>query len=332
MTSDKSQMKKQETAISHKVSIEEAGERLDRLLARSFPELSRSRIQALIKDGQASSNGKTITNPSYRVKQDQKLLASIPPIKEISLRAQSIPLRIPYEDNDLLVIDKPAGLAVHPAPGTPDCTLVNALLAHCGNTLSGIGGERRPGIVHRLDKDTSGLIVVAKNDATHVALAKQFQARNVERLYTAVVWGRPVPPDGEILKNIGRHPHNRKKMAVLPPPKGKKAQTSYYTKRTFDGRGSILECRLGTGRTHQIRVHMAYIGHPLFGDQSYGGNTKVRLNKLSQSQAETVLNFPRQALHAQLLGFLHPTKQINQRIESAVPDDIMKLISILAKM
>ncbi len=317
------------SAVSHTVSDQDAGERIDRLLARSCPELSRSRIQALIKEGHATADGQTITNPSYRVKPGQTLQATVPPLRSSRVLAQAIPLVVAFEDDDLLVVDKPAGLAVHPAPGTPDSTLVNALLAHCGDSLSGIGGERRPGIVHRLDKDTSGLIVVAKNDAAHTALATQFQARDVERSYAAVVWGIPLPVSSEIVSNIGRSPHNRKKMAVVSPPKGRKAATSYRTEQAFHGRASLLECRLGTGRTHQIRIHMAHLGHPLIGDQTYGGNTKARKKQLSEQQVETVLQFPRQALHAQLLGFRHPRTQNPLRYQSALPDDIIELIRIL---
>jgi 23S rRNA pseudouridine1911/1915/1917 synthase len=203
------------------------------------------------------------------------------------------------------------------------------MLAHCGDSLSGIGGARRPGIVHRLDKDTSGLIVVAKNDLAHVALAAQFQARDVERSYAAIVWGIPLPANGEIVSNIGRSPRDRKKMAVVAPPKGRKAVTRYRTDQAFQGRASLLECRLGTGRTHQIRVHMAHLGHPLIGDQTYGGNTKARKKQLSERQAEAVLRFPRQALHAQLLGFRHPKTQDALRFKSALPDDIIELIRIL---
>lgn len=315
-----------DSAVSHTVSDEEAGDRFDRLLARSCPRLSRSRIQALIKDGHASADGKTITNPSYRVKPGQALLAVVPPVRPSVVHSQDIPLVIPFEDDDLLIVDKPAGLAVHPAPGTPDSTLVNALLAHCGETLSGIGGERRPGIVHRLDKDTSGLIVVAKNDTAHAALAAQFEARDVERSYAAVVWGIPVPANGEIAGNIGRSPRDRKKMAVVAPPKGRKALTRYRIERALADRASLLKCRLGTGRTHQIRVHMAHVGHPLIGDRTYGGVSSARKKKLSEQQAEAVLAFPRQALHAQLLGFRHPRRQVPLQFKSALPYDIIELI------
>jgi 23S rRNA pseudouridine1911/1915/1917 synthase len=325
----KKRMNQTASAISHTVSEEQDGERFDSLLARSQPELSRSRIQALIKEGQASADGETITNPSYRVKPGQRLLAIVPPVRPTTVIAQAIPLIIPFEDDDLLIVDKPAGLAVHPAPGTPDSTLVNALLAHCGDTLSGIGGERRPGIVHRLDKGTSGLMVVAKNDTAHAALSAQFQARTVERSYTAVVWGRPSPPEGKIVSNIGRSPRDRKKMAVVVPPKGRKAITKYKTERIFDSGGSLLECRLGTGRTHQIRVHMTHLGHPLIGDQSYGRNTNARRKGLTAEQAEVIVKFPRQALHAQLLGFVHPTRPVPLRFESALPYDIIELIGNL---
>ena len=315
--------------ISHTVLEEQVGERFDQLLARSQPELSRSRIQALIKEGCAKANGKTITNPSYRVKYGQQLLVIVPPVRPTTTIAQVIPLIIPFEDDDLLIVDKPAGLAVHPAPGTPDSTLVNALLAYCGMSLSGIGGERRPGIVHRLDKDTSGLIVVAKNDTAHIALSAQFQARDVERSYAAIVWGTPSPRDGKIVSNIGRSPRDRKKMAVVQPPKGRSAITRYRTERAFSSGESLLECRLGTGRTHQIRVHMTYLGHPLIGDQTYGRNTNARLKRLSAKKAETIQLFSRQALHAQLLGFVHPTRHVPLRFKSALPYDMIELIETM---
>jgi 23S rRNA pseudouridine1911/1915/1917 synthase len=325
----KKRMNQIDSAISHTVSEEQEGERFDRLLARSQPKLSRSRIQALIKEGCTSVDGETITNPSYRVKHGQQLLAIVPPVRPTTVIAQVIPLVIPFEDNDLLIVDKPAGIAVHPAPGTPDSTLVNALLAHCGDSLSGIGGERRPGIVHRLDKGTSGLIVVAKNDTAHAALSAQFQARDVERSYAAVVWGTPSPRDGEIVSNIGRSSRDRKKMAVVSPPKGRNAITRYRTERAFDSGESLLECRLGTGRTHQIRVHMTDLGHALIGDQTYGRNTNARLKRLSAKQAETIQRFPRQALHAQLLGFIHPTRHVPLRFKSALPYDMIELIGTL---
>ena len=322
-------MNQTDSAISHTVSEEQDGERFDRLLASSQPDLSRSRIQALIKEGYASADGETITNPSYRVKHGQQLLATVPPVRPTTVIAQAIPLIIPFEDDDLLIVDKPAGLAVHPAPGTPDSTLVNALLAHCGDTLSGIGGERRPGIVHRLDKDTSGLIVIAKNDTAHAALSAQFQAREVERSYAALVWGTPSPRDCEIVSNIGRSPRDRKKMSVVAAPKGRKAITRYRTERAFDGGASLLECRLGTGRTHQIRVHMTDLGHPLIGDQTYGRNSNARLKRMSAKQAETIQRFSRQALHAQLLGFVHPTRHVPLRFKSALPYDMIELIGTL---
>ena len=243
-----------------------AGERLDRALAAALAGLpggapSRSRLKALIVAGAVTSNGATISDPSRRVKPGEVYAIAFPAAAAPAVVAQALPLDIVYEDAQLIVIDKPPGLVVHPAPGNPDRTLVNALLAHCGPSLSGIGGVARPGIVHRLDKDTSGLIVVAKTDAAHRHLAAQFAQRTVERAYAAVVWGVPRPAQGEIAGAIGRSPRDRKKMAVLKDARGKPALTRYRVlERLAGGTASLLECRLATGRTHQIRVHLAAAG------------------------------------------------------------------------
>jgi 23S rRNA pseudouridine1911/1915/1917 synthase len=239
-----------------------------------------------------------------------------------------MPLDVRFEDAHLIVIDKPAGMVVHPAPGNQSGTLVNALLAHCGDSLAGIGGVRRPGIVHRLDKDTSGLIVVAKTEATHRALSRDFAARDIERAYTALVWGVPLPPTGKISGNIGRSAANRKKMAVVSDGRGKPAVTRYRVERNFAGAAALLECRLATGRTHQIRVHLAERGHPVIGDPVYGtraGRTVARSGPLGARIAA----FPRQALHARLLGFKHPETGEMRRFESALPADLSALIGDL---
>ena len=242
-------------------SAEDAGERLDRFLARRLSGLSRSRLKQLIETGRVSESGATLSDPSQKVKAGQVFQLDLPPVARATPLGQAMELAIVYEDEDLIVIDKPAGMVVHPAPGNPDKTLVNALIAHCGESLSGIGGERRPGIVHRLDKDTSGLLVAAKNDAAHQALAADFAARRIDRHYLAVVWGMPAPREGEIEGAIGRHPVDRKRMAVVSRG-GRSALTRYRVVAALGLGASLVECRLATGRTLQIRVHLASIGHP----------------------------------------------------------------------
>ena len=254
-------------AAEKRVIVEpgDAGERLDRLLAARLAEMSRTRLKHLVEAGRVTMNGATIKDPSLRVKPGQTFVLSLPAPVADRPHPQAMALAIVYEDPHLLVIDKPAGLVVHPAPGNPDRTLVNALLAHCGDSLAGIGGVRRPGIVHRLDKDTSGLMVVAKDELAQARLTADFAARRVNRAYQAVVWGVPQPREGEIASRIGRSPRNRKKMAVLRDG-GKPAVTRYKVLRAFKDVAALVECRLATGRTHQIRVHMTDRGHPLIGD------------------------------------------------------------------
>ncbi len=306
-----------------------AGLRLDRALAQAWPDLSRSRIQRLIREGLVEAAGATITDPSYRVKPGQSFTATVPAPESAVLEPQAIALNVLYEDDDLLVIDKPAGMVVHPGPGRNDRTLVNALLAHCGPSLAGVGGVRRPGIVHRLDKDTSGLIVVAKNDATHIDLIRQFQARTVERRYLAVIWGVPMPPVGEIEANIGRDPRHRKRMAVVPAPHGRPALTRYKVLRRRDEAASLIECRLKTGRTHQIRVHMAHCGHAIIGDPQYGRTSAARLRRLDRTGQRAVQGFDRQALHAATLGFVHPRRGERLSFTSEPPQDMKSLIYCL---
>ena len=238
-------------------------------------------------------------------------------------------LDVVYEDADIIVIDKPAGMVVHPAPGNPDRTLVNALIAHCGASLTGVGGVRRPGIVHRLDKDTSGLMVAAKSDAAHRGLVEQFAARSVERVYTALVWGRPEPAQDEISGNIGRSPRNRKKMAVLHRG-GRPAATRYRVRKSYaGGAASLVECRLLTGRTHQIRVHLTERGHPIIGDRTYGRPDGRRRTALPEAARHAALAMERQALHAETLGFQHPGTGEALRFESDLPPDIKSLKSSL---
>ena len=309
----------------------ETGERIDRLIARRLPALSRSRVKALIEAGRLSVEGATINEPSTRVKACQSYLLSVPEPTQALPEAQALPLEILHEDAALLVLDKPAGLVVHPAPGNPDHTLVNALLAHCGGDFAGIGGVRRPGIVHRLDKDTSGLMVVAKTEAAHHALTAQFAARAIDRRYRALVWGRLLPPAGgdwgEIAGNIGRSPRNRKKMAVLPRD-GKPAVTRYKLERLLaGGTVSMITCRLLTGRTHQIRVHLASRGHPLLGDPLYGRARPAAQSALAARARQAVDGFRRQALHAERLGFAHPDDGRQMVFESAPPADLLGLIA-----
>ncbi len=307
----------------------DAGRRIDQVLAAHLPTLSRSRLKTLIEQGCLTAGGGTIVEPAYRVKPGQSFAIFVPDPAPASPRAQAIALDIVFEDPDLIVLNKPAGLVVHPAPGNPDRTLVNALIAHCGADFTGIGNERRPGIVHRLDKDTSGLMVVAKTAAAYQGLAKQFAARKVERAYQAVVWGVPVPRSGEIAGNIGRSPRDRKKMAVLRQG-GKPALTRYRVLRTLaGGRASLVECRLMSGRTHQIRVHMAAQGHPLLGDPRYGRGMEARLRALPAPARAAARALPRQALHAKTLGFSHPISGDALRFDSVLPHDINELLTIL---
>ena len=300
--------------------------RLDRLLADHVPALSRSRLKSLIETGRVSIAGETITEPGYRVKPGQAVSLVIPPPSDETPRAQAIPLQIVYEDDDLIVVDKPAGLVVHPAPGNPDRTLVNALLAHCGDSLSGIGGVRRPGIVHRLDKDTSGLMVAAKNDAAHQGLSAQFATRQLSRTYRAVVWGVPRPGQGRIEGAIGRDARNRKRMAVRESG-GKAAITRYRVLQSHSALWSLVECRLETGRTHQIRVHMAHKGHPLLCDALYGG---ARRRRLDERVRAALAHCPRQALHAAALRFVHPASRVELAFESPLPADMRALIEALS--
>ena len=308
---------------------DDTGHRVDRVLAAHLPALSRSRLKALIEQGGLSSAGATIVEPAYRVKPGQSFAIFVPEPSPATPQAQAIALDIVSEDQELIVLNKPAGLVVHPAPGNPDRTLVNALIAHCGPEFTGIGGVRRPGIVHRLDKDTSGLMVVAKTAGAYEGLARQFAARSIERAYWAVVWGVPHPRQDEIMGNIGRSPRNRKKMAVVQRG-GKPAATRYTVLRSLAaGQASLVECRLLSGRTHQIRVHMAARGHPLLGDPLYGRGGKARLKALAAPARDAVEALDRQALHAKTLGFRHPVTGDAVRFESVLPRDIEELVTIL---
>jgi 23S rRNA pseudouridine1911/1915/1917 synthase len=306
----------------------DAGQRLDRLIAASGAGLSRSRVKALIEEGHVRRGARTIMDPSYRVKPGERFDVAVPAAIDAVPEGQSIPLAVVYEDEHLIVIDKPAGLVVHPAPGNPDRTLVNALIAHCGPSLSGIGGVRRPGIVHRLDKDTSGLLVAAKTDAAHRALTAAFATRDIDRVYRALVWGVPHPREGSIEGAIGRHPVDRKRMTVRKSG-GKPALTRYKLVRAFGTAAALVECRLATGRTHQIRVHLASIGHPVIGDPVYGRASRARRERLPEKARQAVTNLGRQALHAARLGFRHPITGKSMAWEAPDPLDFDHLITTL---
>ena len=306
----------------------DAGVRLDKFLAQAIPGTSRARVKALIGAGRLATAGATITDPDYRVKSGQAFVLIVPPPVSARPRGQRIALSVVYEDSALIVIDKPAGMVVHPAPGHADSTLVNALIAHCGDSLSGIGGECRPGIVHRLDKDTSGLMVVAKTATAHAALTAQFAARSLKRSYTAIVWGVPSPCRGSFSGNIGRDPRNRKKMAVLDTG-GRPARTDYQLKETFGVAASLVHCRLRTGRTHQIRIHFNAMGHPLIGDPFYGGTRRFR--RLGGPIYAAAADFPRQALHAHGLEFRHPETAKYVKFVAEPPDDITFLSCALRR-
>jgi 23S rRNA pseudouridine1911/1915/1917 synthase len=302
----------------------EAGLRLDRALARHLPALSRTQLQRLIAMGCVTHQGTALRDPALRVRRGQIFVVILPESEEPAPIPQRIALDIRFEDAHLIVIDKPAGMVVHPAPGNPDGTLVNALIAHCGASLSGIGGVRRPGIVHRLDKDTSGLMVVAKTATAHELLARDFAQHRIVRAYAAFVWGVPAPGAGEIIGNIGRSRTNRKKMAVVAEGKGKPALTRYRVLRSFANQAAFVECRLATGRTHQIRVHLAARGHPLIGDPVYGARAGRHIARCGTIGAR-VAAFSRQALHARLLGFTHPVEGGELAFESPLPDDMAEL-------
>ncbi len=310
-------------------TAQDEGARLDKVLAVAWPDQSRSRIKALIEDGHLRVNGDVARKMSAKVKQNDVFELVIPPAEPAEPIAENIKLDVLYEDDDLLVINKPAGMVVHPAAGNESGTLVNALLAHCVDSLSGIGGVKRPGIVHRLDKDTSGAMVVAKNDTAHRALSTLFSEdkENIDRAYLAVVWGVPRPLAGDIEGNIGRSPRNRKKMTVLRTG-GKYALTHYKTLQSRDDSlASLVECRLATGRTHQIRVHMTHIGHSLVCDPVYGRNKNSQ--KCNLETQELLNAFNKQALHARTLGFIHPRTGEYISTTAPLPDDLNALIESL---
>ncbi|MGX0975098.1 23S rRNA pseudouridine1911/1915/1917 synthase [Roseovarius sp. MBR-51] len=324
-------------------------QRLDKALSRDVPEeatLSRTRLARLLEQGAVQVNGAVMRDAKARVTAGDLIEILVPEARESHISAEAIALTVVYEDDDLIVINKPAGMVVHPAPGSPEGTLVNALLHHCGDSLSGVGGAKRPGIVHRIDKDTSGLLVVAKSDAAHQGLAAQFEAHSVERSYRAVVNGVPDAGDprlrglpgisfeaGNILRiatRLARHKTDRQKQAVLFEG-GRHAVTRARVIESFGTPGvvSLMECWLETGRTHQIRVHMAHAGHGLIGDPVYGGRRKLSEKALPAMAVVAARDFPRQALHAAVLGFMHPVSGMALRFEAALPEDMTTLIAAL---
>ncbi len=314
----------------------EGGARLDRFLAER-PELvaahlSRSRIKALIEEGRVLLRGAPARDPAKKLASGDAVALDVPPPEPAEPQAEDIALTIVHEDAHVIVIDKPAGLVVHPASGHETGTLVNALIAHCGDSLSGVGGVKKPGIVHRIDKDTSGLLVVAKTDAAHHGLSRLFadhgRKLSLTREYLAFVWGVPDRAHGMIETHIGRHATQREKMAVVPEARGREAIT-HWEKVADYGVAALVRCQLETGRTHQIRVHMAHIGHPLIGDATYGAGFKTKITKLSDAAREAVTGLGRQALHAATLGFAHPITKEEMMFESELPEDLERLMKAL---
>lgn len=318
-----------ETSFSFRVTSEQAGQRADRVLAEAISTLSRSRIKALIESNHFHCDATVCTDPSFIVRKTMALCLTVPKAKPARPQAEKIPLSILYEDRDLIVLDKPAGLVVHPAPGNETGTLVNALLGHCGSDFEGIGGEKRPGIVHRLDKDTSGVMVVAKTPLAHEALCTAFANRDIQRVYHAFAWGM-LPSEGSFEGAIGRDKRDRKRMTVVKQG-GKYALTHFKTKRYFHNAISLVECRLATGRTHQIRVHFSQSGHPLLGDPTYLRRIPTAARALPPELRAIALDFPRQALHAATLGFHHPRHGEFLHFETPFPQDLHKLEAIMAE-
>ncbi len=343
---------------SYVVDAADTGKRLDRFLASRIETLSRARLQELIRAGHVAGGGLSITDPNARVREGECFEVKVPPPETCRARPEPIGLEVVHEDESLIVINKPAGLVVHPGPGNPGGTLVNALLSHCGDTLSGIGGVTRPGIVHRLDKDTSGLMVVAKTDAAHRGLASQFAehkigGRELRRSYIAIVWGEPSPSIGRIETSIGRHPASRIKMAVVSGG-GRPAITIYETGRVFrlltaagDRKSrrlgtserrnnapvlSVIRCGLETGRTHQIRVHMAHIGNPIAGDKLYGAGFATKANALPEEAGVALKALGRQALHAASLEFRHPLIGKVMAFEADLPQEIANFCNALERL
>lgn len=327
------------------ITEEDAGARLDKWLSERIENLTRTRLKALIEDGALTKTGEVFTDPSYKLRIDDAIRLTVPPVADPTPKPEAIPLDVVYEDNDLIIVNKPAGMVVHPAAGAWTGTLVNALLAHCGDTLSGIGGVARPGVVHRLDKETSGLIVAAKNDAAHQGLARAFAAHDIDRVYEAIAVGAPRPGAGTVNAALARASSDRKKMAVVDENKhdnARHAVTHYKMLESFgrsraklkgDAVASLIQCQLETGRTHQIRVHLSHIGHPLVGDQVYGRGPGLAGLKPGDDAADHAISvlkkFRRQALHAKVLGFEHPITGEAVRFEREGPADFQRLLAAL---
>ena len=332
--------------IERTVPDEAAGERADRWLAGELAPVTRNRVKAMIEGGALTMDGAVMDDPSRRLKGGEALRLTPPPVEDAAPKPQAIPLDVLFEDSHLVVVDKPAGLVVHPAAGNWSGTLVNALLHHCGDSLSGIGGVARPGIVHRLDKETSGVMVVAKTDAAHQGLNALWQAHDVERAYRAVVHGSPRPAVGTIELPLARAGGDKRKQAVVAwdDPTGREAVTHFKrlapygvgrAKLPGDAVASLVECRLETGRTHQIRVHMSHVGHPLVGDPTYGRSGLAGLrpeDEASERALGVVTSFRRQALHAAILGFEHPVTGEALRFETEPPKDFRRLTEVLSAL
>jgi 23S rRNA pseudouridine1911/1915/1917 synthase len=316
------------------VSEEQNVKRVDHFIVEELPTFSRTKISKLIKEGALLVNNQAIEESSKKISFGDVIELTVPEPVATDLQAQDISLAVVYEDDDLLVINKPIGMVVHPGAGNPDGTLVNALLHHCKGNLSGINGELRPGIVHRIDKDTSGLLVVAKNDIAHNVLAKQFEDHSIQRTYLAFVWGMPKPIHGRIETLIGRSKYNRQKMSA-DVGSGKNAITNYKTLEVFKGKTipdiSLIECKLETGRTHQIRVHLAHKGNPILGDQMYGKKIR-KIRDLDEELSVVLENINFQALHAQSLGFLHPKSGKELFFTTELPKDLLNLQKMLKKL
>lgn len=302
----------EDTWLVVEICVDDEGKRLDSVLAERLDNITRNHVQKLIEAGNVTVKGTGKAVKNYRVRAGDSFAVQIPPPEPLELLPEEIPLKIVYEDEDLLVVDKPQGMVVHPAPGNETGTLVNALLYHCRGRLSSINGVIRPGIVHRIDKDTSGLLVVAKNDRAHAGLAEQFEVHSIERVYCTIVYHNIREESGTVNANIGRNPHDRKKMAVVASDRGKRAVT-HYKVIARSGKFTFVECRLETGRTHQIRVHMAYAGHPVLGDPLYGPSKKN-------------FGISGQVLHARDLGFLHPVSGRHLSFTSPLPDHFLRAL------
>lgn len=326
-------MNSSESTLIFTILEEHVGKRADKALSILCDDLSRSRIKSLMDEGQVLLNGKPLVSASYAVAEGDELSITVPAPREATPQPENIPLEIIYEDDDLLVINKTAGMVVHPGAGNWSGTLVNALLHHCGDSLSGIGGVIRPGIVHRLDKDTSGLMMVAKNDHAHQSLSAQLQDRTLSRIYWALCCGVPVPRKGVIDQSIGRHRNNRLKMSVMSNV-SKDAKTHYKVLEDIKGSCALVECKLDTGRTHQIRVHMEFLKHPIIGDPLYGVQptkliSSLKLVGYSADIVKEILDFPRQMLHAKKIRFIHPTTEKEMDFESDLPSDFTKVLKKL---